>query len=199
MLDRLGLPRPQIATKLYGAIALTLAVVYLLAAGTIQFASRTEDAVGWIHEEALQTVLLSHDLEASLERQQRLVAAAPRPPTTTPIEARRAHLPRAATREIAALLARMGYKPRAQGVRACSRPCERQGASAFQFAAHRAARAGAAPPRRNSPPRPRTCSAASPPSASSARRRPRRRSTRSRPARARSSPGCAPPPPSPDC
>ena len=35
MLDRLGLPRPQIATKLYGAIALALAVVYLLAAATI--------------------------------------------------------------------------------------------------------------------------------------------------------------------
>ena len=58
MLDRLGLPRPQIATKLYGAIALTLAVVYLLAAATIQFASRTEEAVGWIREEALQTVVL---------------------------------------------------------------------------------------------------------------------------------------------
>ena len=51
MLDRLGLPRPQIATKLYGAIALSLAVVYLLAAAIIQFAGRTEEAVGWIRED----------------------------------------------------------------------------------------------------------------------------------------------------
>jgi len=55
MLDRLGLPRPQIATKLYGAIALSLAVVYLLAAAIIQFAGRTEEAVGWVREEALQS------------------------------------------------------------------------------------------------------------------------------------------------
>ena len=43
MLEPLGLPRPQIATKLYGAIALALAVVYLLGAATIQFAGRTEE------------------------------------------------------------------------------------------------------------------------------------------------------------
>ena len=61
MLDRLGLPRPQIATKLYGAIALSLAVVYLLAAAIIQFAGRTEEAVGWVREEALQSVVLAQE------------------------------------------------------------------------------------------------------------------------------------------
>src|SRR5262245_10084377 len=77
MLDRLGLPRPQIATKLYGAVALTLAVVYLLAAGIIHFASQTEHAVGLIRQDALQALRLSHNLESSLERQRQLLASAP--------------------------------------------------------------------------------------------------------------------------
>src|SRR6185295_14825756 len=76
MLDRLGLPRPQIATKLYGAIALSLAVVYLLAAAIIQFAGRTEEAVGWVREEALQSVVLAQEAEASLEQQRQLVGSA---------------------------------------------------------------------------------------------------------------------------
>ena len=53
MLERLGLPRPHIATKLYGTIALTLAVVYVLAGATMRFASQTAEAVDWIHEESL--------------------------------------------------------------------------------------------------------------------------------------------------
>jgi hypothetical protein len=61
MLERLGLPRPQIATKLYGAIALALAVVYLLGAATIQFAGRTEEVAGWIREEGLQRVVLAQE------------------------------------------------------------------------------------------------------------------------------------------
>ena len=40
MIERLRLPRPQIATKLYGAIALILAVVYVLAGAATHFASR---------------------------------------------------------------------------------------------------------------------------------------------------------------
>jgi len=77
MLERLGLPRPQIATKLYGVIALSLAVVYVLAAGTIQFASQTEDAVGRFQQDGLGIVLLSASLERALEQQRRLVATAP--------------------------------------------------------------------------------------------------------------------------
>ena len=78
MLERLGLPRPQIATKLYGAIALTLAVVYVLAAATTQFAGRTEEAVGWVREDALQTRRArARASKSSLEQQRQLVTSAP--------------------------------------------------------------------------------------------------------------------------
>ena len=59
MIERLRLPRPQIATKLYGAIALILAVVYVLAAAATQFAGRTEEAVRRFQEDGLGVVLLS--------------------------------------------------------------------------------------------------------------------------------------------
>jgi diguanylate cyclase (GGDEF)-like protein len=75
MIDRNGLPRPRIATKVYGAIALALAVVSLLATGTVQFAGRTEQAVAWVRGDALRAASLSRDLETSLERQHQLVAA----------------------------------------------------------------------------------------------------------------------------
>jgi hypothetical protein len=107
MLDRLGLPRPQIATKLYGAIALTLAVVYLLAAGIIHFASQTEGAVALIRQDALQAVRLSHDLESSLERQRQLVASAPLD-FDADASARDEQAFTAGNTEIAALLVRMG-------------------------------------------------------------------------------------------
>jgi diguanylate cyclase (GGDEF)-like protein len=132
MLDRLGLPRPQIATKLYGAIALTLAVVYVLAAATIHFASRTEEAVGWIHEEALQTILLSHDLEGTLERQRQLVAAAPLAPDDTAID-RDERTYRGLNAKIAALMTRMGYKPMHKASERFA-ALEQQGALVFQFA-----------------------------------------------------------------
>jgi len=107
MFDRLGLPRPQIATKLYGAIALTLAVVYLLAAGIIHFASQTEDAVALIRQDALQAVRLSHDLESSLERQRQLVASAPLD-FAADASARDEQAFATENTQIAALLARMG-------------------------------------------------------------------------------------------
>src|SRR4051812_33598389 len=51
MIERLRLPRLQIATKLYGAIALILAVVYVLAAAATQFASRTEETTRRFQED----------------------------------------------------------------------------------------------------------------------------------------------------
>jgi PAS domain-containing protein len=107
MFDRLGLPRPQIATKLYGAIALTLAVLYLLGAGTIYFASQTEDAVALIRQDALQAVRLLHDLEASLERQRSLVASVPLD-FSADASARDEQAFAAAHAEAAAILARLG-------------------------------------------------------------------------------------------
>jgi diguanylate cyclase (GGDEF)-like protein len=71
------LPRPRIATKLFGAIVLTLAAAYVLAAVTIQFASNTNDAVRRLKDSGLGTLQLSASLELALERQRRLVATAP--------------------------------------------------------------------------------------------------------------------------
>jgi diguanylate cyclase (GGDEF)-like protein len=130
MLDRLG--RPQIATKLYGAIALTLAVVYLLAAGTIHFASRTEDAVGAIHDETLKPVLLSHDLQLAVERLQRLVlsAAEARSDDALTRDERAYHT---SNGEIAALIARIGPRPEHKVAEAVA-ALARQGATVFEFA-----------------------------------------------------------------
>ena len=132
MLDWLGLPRPQIATKLYGAIALTLAVVYLLAAGTIQFASRTEDAVGLIRRNALNTALLSQDLEAALERQRQLIASAPYP-SDPAASAQTERIFQEGNREMATLLAHMGYGGEHRFAEALT-ALERLGAAVIEFA-----------------------------------------------------------------
>jgi diguanylate cyclase (GGDEF)-like protein len=132
MLDRLGLPRPQIATKLYGAIALSLAVVYLLAAATIQFAGRTEEAVGWIHEEGLQTLVLSQEVEASLEQQGQLAISAPSAADDAAIE-RDERTYRDRNARIAALLARVGYRP-THNVTEGFAALEQQGALVFALA-----------------------------------------------------------------
>ena len=132
MLDRLGLPRLQIATKLYGAIALTLAVVYLLAAGTIQFASRTEDSVSWIRDDALQAAFVARDLEAAVERQQRLVLSTYTAQTDEAIARHeRTYLSR--NGEIATLIARMGLRPRDKLSEEFA-VFERRGSLTFQFA-----------------------------------------------------------------
>ena len=72
---RLGFPRVQIATKLYGAIALTLIVVYGVVAVTTRFASETEQSVVWVQQEALEGVTLINDLEAAVEQQRQLVGS----------------------------------------------------------------------------------------------------------------------------
>jgi diguanylate cyclase (GGDEF)-like protein len=77
MLERLGLPRPQIATKLYGTVALMLAMVYALAGAAIFFATRTERAAVWTHEENLQAIQAAADLEDTLDRLRNLVVAPP--------------------------------------------------------------------------------------------------------------------------
>jgi hypothetical protein len=77
MIERLRLPHPQIATKLYGAIALILAVVYVLAAAATNFAGRTEEAVRQFQGDGLGVVLLSASLEVGLEQQRRVVTTAP--------------------------------------------------------------------------------------------------------------------------
>ena len=132
MLDRLGLPRLQIATKLYGAIALTLAVVYLLAAGTIHFASRTEEAAAWIQGEALKTVVLSHELEVSVARQQRLVLSAA---SARDLEAisRDERDYRSRNGEVAPLIPQMGFK-REHKVSEAFAAFENQGAWVFELA-----------------------------------------------------------------
>ena len=203
MLDRLGLPRPQIATKLYGAIALTLAVVYLLAAATIQFAGRTEEAVGWIREDgAAARRARAGALEASLEQQRRLVAIGTlRLATHDASAARRARLQATGQRRSPRSCARMGYRHDAQASPKAFAALAQQGALAFGFARDAASRAGAAPRR------PRYAAAAR---GAAARRSPPSASSRTRPRDAaldniaaqlahRSSPGCAPPPPSPAC
>ena len=99
MLDRLGLPRPQIATKLYGAIALTLAVVYVLAAATIHFAGRTDDAVGTVREDALQSRRGSRrPRDPRWSSSAELVASAPSRWRRRCRAARRARLRRSSTR-----------------------------------------------------------------------------------------------------
>jgi diguanylate cyclase (GGDEF)-like protein len=129
MLDRLGLPRPQIATKLYGAIALTLAVVYLLAAATIHFASRTEEALGRIDKDALQTVRLSHELEADLERLRERVASTASGPEAAAGEPAYRDL----IGKMAGLMARL-HGASADKASEQLVALERQGALAFQFA-----------------------------------------------------------------
>src|SRR4249919_1007311 len=56
MIERWRLPRLQIATKLYGAIALILAVVYVLAGAATHFASRSLGAAGEVRGRSGQHV-----------------------------------------------------------------------------------------------------------------------------------------------
>ena len=78
MIERLRLPRPQIATKLYGAIALILAVVYVLAGAATHFAGHArKKRRGGCGGTAVAAVILAGDLEVALEQQRRLVTTAP--------------------------------------------------------------------------------------------------------------------------
>jgi diguanylate cyclase (GGDEF)-like protein len=72
---RLGLPRLQLATKLYGAIALSLTVVYALAVATTQFAAHTAEAVGRFPTANFSTLAISARLEILLDQQARAIAA----------------------------------------------------------------------------------------------------------------------------
>ena len=74
MIDGLRLPKSQIATKLYGGIALILAVVYLLAAAATHFASHTEAAVQRFLGGDFGAALIAGNLELALEQQRGLVA-----------------------------------------------------------------------------------------------------------------------------
>jgi diguanylate cyclase (GGDEF)-like protein len=73
----LKLPRPQIATKLYGAIALFLVMVYALAASAIHFASRTEETATRLRADGLTRVEAIARVESLLAHHKRLVASAP--------------------------------------------------------------------------------------------------------------------------
>ncbi len=74
---RFGLPSPRIATKLYGTIALLLAMVCLLAAGTIRFADHTQATIGRLRAGPLAQLAPAARLHALMERHRRQVAAAP--------------------------------------------------------------------------------------------------------------------------
>ena len=86
MLARLGLPAPQLSTKLYGTIALFLAVVYGLAMATIQFATHTEEAANRFREEVGGKAAVSARLQVLLEQHRRLVATASFPAESTDAE-----------------------------------------------------------------------------------------------------------------
>ena len=110
MLDRLGLPRPQIPTKLYGVVALTLAVVYVLAGAAALFASRTEQAVVHLQEAGVHAALASASIELALEQQHRLVATAPfASDPAARDEAERAY--RHLTESMAAMVAQLDHVP----------------------------------------------------------------------------------------
>ena len=74
---RLGLPSPSISTKLYGIVALFLAMVYALAAATIHFAAETKSAVSGFQREGLGNVSLTARVQVLLEQHRRMVATAP--------------------------------------------------------------------------------------------------------------------------
>ena len=106
VLERLGLPQPQIATKLYGAIALTLAVVYVLAAVTIQFATQTGDVIARFREQTVGIVMLATRLETLIEQNRSLIASVTAAPDPADERTYGTH-----NEEIAALMARLGYGP----------------------------------------------------------------------------------------
>jgi diguanylate cyclase (GGDEF)-like protein len=107
MLERLGLPRPQIATKLYGTVGLMLAVVYALAGAAIFL---TERAAVWAHEENLQAIQAAAQLEETLDRLRDLVVA---PPPRKPGEPAlwESGTYRDLNRQAADLALAMGYRP----------------------------------------------------------------------------------------
>src|SRR5581483_11742458 len=111
MIDRWRLPHPHIATKLYGAIAVTLAVIYLLAATTIRFAGGIEETVQRLQDGDLGAVLSSGGLESALEEQRRLVATAIREPGVA-AHARDERAFGELTTSATALLERMGFGAR---------------------------------------------------------------------------------------
>jgi diguanylate cyclase (GGDEF)-like protein len=74
---RLGLPSPSISIKLYGIVALFLAMVYALAAATTHFAAETESAVSGFQREGLGNVALTARVQVLLEQHRRMVATAP--------------------------------------------------------------------------------------------------------------------------
>jgi diguanylate cyclase (GGDEF)-like protein len=110
MLERLGLPRPQIATKLYGTIALLLAVVYTLAGAAIYFATRTERAAVWMHEENLQAIQAAAQLEETLDRLRELVVSPPARKAGEPAQWESGAY-RDLNRQAADLALAMGYRP----------------------------------------------------------------------------------------
>ena len=110
MLERLGLPRPQIATKLYGTVALMLAVVYILAGATVRFASQTEEAAVFTHEMNLQAVQAAGRLEDTLDRLRRFVEAPPQVRAGEPALWENRTF-RELNRNAATLLTTMGYGP----------------------------------------------------------------------------------------
>ena len=79
-----GLPRPQIATKLYGTIAVMLAVVYVLAGATIRFAAETGQTSVWAHDVSLRAVEAAGQLEDTLDQLRRLVVTPPSAPAGEP-------------------------------------------------------------------------------------------------------------------
>lgn len=74
---RWGLPSPRIATKLYGIVALFLAMVGVLAAATIQFAGETESTLAQLQREDFVNVAHAVRLQVLLEQHRRMVATAP--------------------------------------------------------------------------------------------------------------------------
>jgi PAS domain-containing protein len=77
MLARLGLPSPQIATKLYGTIALFLALICALAGAMIHFAVHTGEAANRFRDDNVGSMVLATHVEVLIEQHRRLVAVAP--------------------------------------------------------------------------------------------------------------------------
>jgi diguanylate cyclase (GGDEF)-like protein len=74
---RRGLPSPSISIKLYGIVALFLAMICALAAATTHFAIETESAVSSFQREGLGNVALTAQVQVLLEQHRRMVATAP--------------------------------------------------------------------------------------------------------------------------
>src|ERR671916_1307464 len=72
-----GLPSPRISTKLFGILALLLAIIGALAAAAIELARYTERTVSEFQREGYGAVALSGRLQVFLEQHRRLDAAAP--------------------------------------------------------------------------------------------------------------------------